>query len=196
MVGNRLLRGDRVRLTSFEDQDLELFAAWQEDTLYLRLLDADPAFPRSRIQLTEWLQSQRKSSNSYLFGIRMLDNPRLIGHVELSSILWNQGTAWLGMAIGDAAFRGKGLGTEALRLVLDFAFFELNLHRIQLTVFSYNEHAIHVYERVGFRREGAFREFLRRDGRRYDMLLYGLLRSEWEAGTREEEHPLDPSHSG
>jgi RimJ/RimL family protein N-acetyltransferase len=50
-----------------------------------------------------------------------------------------------------------------------------------LTVFSYNDWAIRLYEKLGFQREGVFREFLQRDGQVYDMLLYGLLRREWEA---------------
>ena len=75
---------------------------------------------------------------------------------------------------------------EALRLMLRFAFHELNLHRLQLTVFAYNEAAIRLYERLGFQREGAFREYLLRDGKRYDMLLYGLLAREWEAQSKDE----------
>ena len=73
-----------------------------------------------------------------------------------------------------------GYGREAIELTLKFAFHELNLHRIQLTVFSYNERAIALYESFGFKREGVFREHLQRDGRRYDMYLFGLLRHEWE----------------
>jgi RimJ/RimL family protein N-acetyltransferase len=68
-----------------------------------------------------------------------------------------------------------------MALVLRFAFHEINLHRLQLTVFAYNERAIASYERLGFVREGVFREFINHDGRRYDMILYGLLRHEWEA---------------
>ena len=86
------------------------------------------------------------------------------------------------IAIGEAKCRGKGYGYEVMQLVLRFAFDELNLHRIQLTVFSYNERAIALYEKLGFHREGVYREHLQRDGRRYDMYLYGLLRSEWEKG--------------
>ena len=57
----------------------------------------------------------------------------------------------------------------------------MNLHRVQLTVFAYNERALALYERLGFQREGVYREFIQRDGVRYDMYLYGLLRREWEA---------------
>jgi RimJ/RimL family protein N-acetyltransferase len=85
------------------------------------------------------------------------------------------------IAIGDPANWGQGYGYEAAQLALAFAFDELNLHRVTTTVFSYNERSIALVEKLGFRTEGAFREFLHRDGRRHDMLLYGLLRPEWEA---------------
>ena len=68
---------------------------------------------------------------------------------------------------------GRGIG-------FDQCFDELNLHRVQLTVFDYNKRAIALYEKLGFQHEGTFREFLHRDGRRYDMHLYGLLRREWQ----------------
>lgn len=57
---------------------------------------------------------------------------------------------------------------------------ELNLHRVCLTVFSYNQAARTLYERLGFQHEGLYREQTMRDGQRHDMLLYGLLRREWQ----------------
>ncbi|WP_291634364.1 GNAT family protein, partial [Clostridium sp.] len=77
--------------------------------------------------------------------------------------------------------RGRGYAKEALRLTIDFGFEELNLHRIELTVLEYNEPAIKLYERLGFKREGVYREFIHRDGKRYDMYLYGMLRPEWDS---------------
>ncbi len=115
-----------------------------------------------------------------MFGVRLHAGDELIGVVELDGILWNQQSSWLSIGIGEAARRGQGYGAETLRLALDFAFRELNLHRVQLSVFSYNVAAIALYEKLSFTREGAYREFLQRDGQRYDMYLYGLLRREWE----------------
>jgi len=89
--------------------------------------------------------------------------------------------AWLGIGIGMREYWDRGLGSEALALALRYAFHEMNLHRLTLTVLAYNTRAIHLYEKLGFRHEGTFREFGLRDGKRYDMLLYGLLRREWEA---------------
>jgi RimJ/RimL family protein N-acetyltransferase len=63
--------------------------------------------------------------------------------------------------------------------MLDFAFRELNLHRVQLTVFAYNTAALALYEKLGFTREGIHREALHREGQRYDMILFGILRREW-----------------
>ena len=90
----------------------------------------------------------------------------------------------MSISLGDFANWGKGYGNEATRLALGFAFNELHLHRVQLTVFDYNPRAIHLYEKLGFQQEGIYREFLQRDGRRFDMYLYGLLRHEWETRER------------
>ncbi len=76
---------------------------------------------------------------------------------------------------------GQGFGREALGLLMRFAFDEVNLRRLSLTVFAYNTRAIRLYEGMGFVREGTFREFLVRDGQPHDMLLYGLLEREWRA---------------
>jgi len=95
----------------------------------------------------------------------------------------------MSIGLGDSANWGKGYGDEATRLALGFAFNELNLHRVQLTVFAYKPRAIHLYEKLGFQKGGIYREFLQRDGRRFDMYLYGLLRHEWEARERGRSNP-------
>ena len=176
-----LLRGAHVRLTAVAPQDLPVIARWFEDAAFMRLFDAVPAAPRTVEQLTDWLGEMHKAKDGFLFGIRPEAGDEIIGYMELDGILWNQGAGWISIGIGEEARRGQGLGRESMELALAFAFDELNLHRVQLTVFDYNTAAIALYERLGFRREGAFREFLHRDGRRYDMLLYGILRPEWEA---------------
>lgn len=92
----------------------------------------------------------------------------------------HNGVANIDIGIGDPNTRGQGFGTEAMQLALTFAFNELNLHRVQVFVFSYNDQAIAVYEKIGFKLEGVQREFLRRDGKHYDAYIYGLLHQEWQ----------------
>ena len=105
---------------------------------------------------------------------------KFIGVTGFEDILWNNGTAVIYIGIGEKQNRGLGIGTEAFNLTMEFGFEELNLHRIQLTVLSYNTPAIKLYEKLGFKREGVYREFIHRDNKRYDMYLYGILRTEWE----------------
>lgn len=180
MNSQTLLRGSRVQLTALTQDDLPTVAAWYQDAEFMRLLDAIPAHPKAVESLRTWLDEAQKASDGYLFGIRLLNNDTLIGFIELDGILWTHGTAWFSIAIGAREYREQGYGTEAARLALAFAFQELNMHRVQATVFSYNRRSMAMFERLGFRREGTYREFLHRDGQRYDMLLYGILRREFE----------------
>jgi RimJ/RimL family protein N-acetyltransferase len=187
MNQTKLLVGARVRLAALARDDLPTLAQWYQDTEFLRLFDATPAMPRAEGALQQWLADRASAQNSFLFGVRPIESAELIGIVELDGILWNQQVGWLSIGIGDTNRRGHGYGAEALRLALGFAFGELNLHRVQLTVFSYNTPAIALYEQLGFQREGSYREFLQRDGQRYDMYLYGLLRQEWDMRLKNEE---------
>jgi RimJ/RimL family protein N-acetyltransferase len=184
MLETNILRGDQIRLTAVNKDDLPAIGRWYEDAGFARLFNATPAMPKSTTQLARWLEDAEKDQNGYLFAIRPLDENTLLGYVELDGILWSIGTAWLGLGLGRRESWGRGFGTDAMRLVLNFAFNELNLRRVQLSVFSYNERAIALYEKLGFVREGTFREHLQRDGELFDMFLYGLLRREWQPANR------------
>ncbi|MFN8377847.1 MAG: GNAT family protein [Anaerolineae bacterium] len=178
-----LFSGPRVRLTALRPEDAATVTRWYEDSAFIRQYDASAAFPRTAARLRDFLTEPDRSETAYRFGIRLHHTDDLIGLIDLDGILWSNGVAWLSIGIGEPVYRGQGYGSEAMALMLRFGFHELNLHRIQLTVFSYNTHAIRLYERLGFTREGVMRETLHRDGQRFDTILYGLLAQEWEAGT-------------
>ena len=175
-----LFSGPRVRLTAVRPDDVPAVTRWYEDSEFSRQYDASPAFPRPAARVHNYLFEPEKSESAFRFGIRLHHSDDLIGLVDLDSIVWTSGVGWLAIGIGEPLYRGQGYGSEAMALLLRFAFHELNLHRVQLTVFSYNLRAIHLYERLGFVREGVMREFLYRDRQRFDVLLYGLLAREWE----------------
>lgn len=174
------LKGERTFLAPLEELDLPTLQAWREDGEYLRLLDAAPAYPATSAALRELLAAAA-AGNAFPFAIRDRIDRRMVGYGVLDGILWNQGNAWFTLAIGAKADRGQGYGQDAAQLLLAFAFDELNLRRVSLTTFAYNLPAIRLYERLGFVREGSFREFLARDGALHDMHLYGLLAREWRA---------------
>ena len=181
MNSRNMFYGERVRLTALRPEDASTMAHWYEDGEFGRLFDAKPSFPRTENSVTKWLDSTERDHEGFALAIRLLYSDDMIGYVDISGIQWTHRCGWLAVGIGNPAHRNKGFGTEAMHLTLRFAFHELNLHRLQLTVFGYNEAAIRLYERLGFTRAGAFREYLLRDGKRYDMLLYGMLASDWEA---------------
>lgn len=179
-----LMRGESVYLAAVEEADMATISGWTKDSDYLRLYDSRAAGPRTVAEIASEIQEAQRSKSGFVFGIRRCDDDLLIGLVELDGITWPHGTSFLSIGIGEARHRGRGYGLEAMTLLLRFAFDELNLHRLSLTVFSYNEAAIALYERLGFVREGVYREHLRRDGQRYDMILYGILRHEWPVPDR------------
>ena len=183
-----LFHGQLVRLAAANSEtDAEAMGRWSRDAEYLRLLDSDPASPRSAKQakenIAEWMEHERP--NSFGFMIRALSDDRLIGFVGLGEINWNNGDGWIGIGIGERADWGKGYGTDAMRILLRFAFAELNLHRVSLSAYAYNPRAIRSYEKAGFSIEGRLRQVVHRDGQRADEVFMGVLRDEWERRHKE-----------
>ena len=180
MIAPNLLRGEKVRLTAVQSGDMATIARWWADPEFLRLYNTAPAAPRNEDQLSRRFDTSQTSPDTFLFAIRLLAEDDIIGLLEFDGVEWAHRTTFVSIGIGAAEHRGHGYGNDAMRVALRFAFHELNLHRVCLTVFSYNTAAIALYERLGFRREGVYREHIERDGRRYDMMLHGLLRPEWD----------------
>jgi RimJ/RimL family protein N-acetyltransferase len=102
------------------------------------------------------------------------------GEVVLNDLNVGNQSCGFRIALQGPRFYGRGLGTEATRLVIDYAFASVGLHRIELQVYDFNPRARHVYERVGFVHEGTMREALRWDGQWIDCHLMGMLASDWE----------------
>ena len=179
MLSSKLWRGKKVRLTAVTKSDLPVLAKWWQDADFQRLYDGVPAYPKTAEQLAKRVEEGQKGDTVFLFAIRPTDSEEIVGLLEFDGVMWPHGTTYVSIGIGQAKHRGQGYGREAMQLALDYAFNELNLHRVSLTVFAYNEPAIKLYESLGFVREGVYREALHRDGRRYHMYLYGILRREW-----------------
>lgn len=178
-VDKDMFRGEQVRLACLVKEDATILAAWTQDSGFLRLQDTGIAAMETEEKSLAFIERENESATSYAFGLRRLSDDALVGTIGLYEIEWANRTAWIGVGIGRREDWGKGYGTEGMELLLRYAFDELNLRRLQLTVIAYNARAIRMYEKLGFVREGAYREFVERDGERHDLFLYGLLRSEW-----------------
>ena len=99
----------------------------------------------------------------------------------MNEVDWKNGHGTVGIFIGQEAYLGRGYGTDAMRVLVDFIFNETNLNKLRLNVFAFNERAIKSYKKCGFVVEGTHRQELFRYGRYHDELRMGILRSEWAA---------------
>ncbi len=183
-MATEILTGRLVRLTAEEPKvQAEACARWNQDSEYLRLLDANAAHQVSAKKISEWIEKEQEKDppSEYLFGVRTLADDRLVGFIDLEGAMFPHGDAFVGIGIGQRDFWGKGYGTDAMQVILRYAFQELNLRRVSLNTFGYNRRAIRSYEKVGFTGEGQLRNFLHREGQRWDLIFMGILREEWLA---------------
>jgi len=180
-----LLSGKEIKLTSINEEDILTLQKWHNNVAFMRNYDVVSAIPKNMEEVKGELCDAQKSNTAYIFAVKKSGQQQIIGITGFEDISWNNGTALIYIGIGDEKYRGCGYGKQALKLTIEFGFEELNFHRIYLTVIEYNEPAIKLYENLGFIREGVYREFIHRDGKRYDMYLYGILRPEWDDAQKE-----------
>ncbi len=183
-MNTAIFSGRLVRLAVFDpEKDAETWMKWNRDSEYSRLLGAEPAYQWTPKQIKEWME---KEKDLYLFIIRTLADDRAIGMIDLSGLNWAARHAWVGIGVGEREFWGQGYGTDAMKVMLRYAFQELNLNRVNLNVFEYNERAVKSYLKSGFVEEGRSRQAMLREGRRWDIIFMGILKSEWDAANPQE----------
>jgi RimJ/RimL family protein N-acetyltransferase len=202
-IEHSLFEGKLICLAPIDyEKDPEVESRWTHDPEYLRMLDTRPAIPLSAAKVKKNYEAIEKemdeTRNVFHFTVRTRpveagdggeseNNSRLVGFARIYGIEWAHGTGVVKLGIGDAADRGKGYGTEALRLLLRFAFSEINLYRLSALISQDNAVALHVFREAGFMEEVRRRKALYRDGHRFDLIHVGILREEWEEGFRSEE---------
>lgn len=177
-----VLTGKFVRLSAFDPEEMsKAFTRWNLNSEYQRLLNSSPDRMQSAKSKIKWMEEEvgEISPASYFFSIRTVAEDKLIGELGLDVVNWPGRDAFVGLGIGEPEYWNKGYGTDIMHVLLRFAFMEINLRRVTLTVFEYNPRAIRSYEKAGFRHEGHLRGLLNREGRRWNEYFMGILREEW-----------------
>jgi RimJ/RimL family protein N-acetyltransferase len=167
------------------EKDAEIESRWTHDAEYMRLLSLEPALPQSATQLKKRYEKiekdQDEKKNLFYFTVRMRSDDRLVGFARLYWIEWSNAGGFIQLGIGDPNDRRHGYGTEVLRLLLRYAFDELNLYRLTAVIPEYNPVALRLFSNAGFVEEVRRRKALERDGRRWDLIHLGILHDEWDA---------------
>lgn len=180
--GDSILTGERVRLRGVRDDDLSALAKWEMDPGRLTMLShrvAPPSEAAAKERIAKW---SANDSDRLGFAIETLDDPPvLVGHVGLRGVQPKDRCATLGIALG-REYIGRGYGSDAVRVIVGYAFRELGLHRLELGVTPFNPAGIRSYEKAGFVEEGRRREAVLHDGRWHDEVLMSILDREWAPG--------------
>ncbi len=174
------LRGDKVGLGPMHEGLLPLIAAWYND-FATSAISGDDLRPISPAAVRADWEGLMKGERSGWFGFAIyeLATLRPIGHANLRDLGSVHRTAEFGILIGETDCRGKGYGTEATQLMLDYAFTALGVHNVWLDTLSLNPAAIRAYTRAGFREIGRRREAYRLGERVFDVVLMDCLATEY-----------------
>lgn len=177
--------GERVVLREFRSEDLSAMRAWVNDPDVTRFLSGAYSLRPQTWEQTE--DNLRAMLTGDAGGVNMVIAEReslaYLGQVSLFMIDYTARKCEMAIVLS-AKNIGRGYGTEALRLILRYAFDQMNMNRVFLTAHARNARAIHVYEKVGFVHEGLARQDRYVDGRYEDVALMGILREEYEANVR------------
>lgn len=174
------LLGNRIMLREYRKEDLPWIRQWVNNPEIVQYLSDIFLYPHSMESTEAYLESMLEgSSDSRGFIIADLKGEAYIGQLNLDAIDWKNRVGRIGIVIGSVDHMGYGYGTEAMKLLLHFAFTEMNLNRLELEVYDFNERAHRCYLSCGFKEEGRLRERIYKNGRYLDVIQMGILRSEW-----------------
>ncbi|MEM7034216.1 MAG: GNAT family N-acetyltransferase [Chloroflexota bacterium] len=172
-----MITGERITLRAIARDDLPRYVTWLNDPEVIRHLS--PHRPLTLDDETDWYERQRKESTTQNFASVITEAAQHIGSIGLRLINHRDQNAELGIFIGDKRQWGQGYAQEAIKLLLHFAFTEMNLHRIYLVVDVANQWAVHCYKKCGFIEEGRLRDAVYHRGDFEDQLIMSVLRSEY-----------------
>lgn len=175
--GTGMLESKDLKLREVEESDLEIICKWRNNWDVLKNLFS--YLPISLTKQKRWYENYINDSTTQTFIIEYKIENKPIGTVTLAHIDYKNQNAEAGILIGEKDYRGKGLAKQALNLVIDYGFNELNLNRIYLHLLETNQSALRLYESLGFKREGLLRNHQYKQGRFCNVIVMGLLKDEY-----------------
>lgn len=177
-------------LRELEKKDLPTINKWRNSPELISFLGAPFRFINLQVDEKWYDNYMANRGNAIRCAIVEEEKDEILGLVSLVSIDFLNQSAELHIMIGNKENRGKGIGTFAVRAMVHHAFFNMNLHRVELTVLESNSRARHLYEKVGFVEEGLKRKAKYKNGEFVDMLLYSILKEDYSSSHLSQYPPL------
>lgn len=175
-----ILKGKKVYLSPVTHDDLELFYNWLNNLDEVsKYLITSTFIPITEKDQEDWYEKLSSDYFKRVFVIHDVKTDKTIGRVDIEEINLFYRTASLLVFIGDRKFRGKGLGSEAISLVLDFGFNILGLNNIAVEIYSFNEASLAVFRKLGFAKTGVRHKAYFYNGRFHDIVLMEMLVDNW-----------------
>ncbi|OGO78666.1 MAG: GNAT family N-acetyltransferase [Clostridiales bacterium GWB2_37_7] len=176
-----LFSGQLVNLRAFRDEDIKPSVDFMNDMEIILNLDDDAPMPQSYETQKEWFEEMRKNKKSYkdFFWAIETKDAKFIGGCGVNRMDGKNRLAQVGIFIGNQDYLGKGYGTDAMKVLLEFLFEEYNVNKVKLLVFDYNKRAIKSYEKCGFQTEAIYRDSVFRYGKYQDMRSMAILKEEY-----------------
>lgn len=173
--------GKKVRLRAYNKEDVEYAWKYINDEEIKKLLMPGIPFPMRLEEEEKWFHEQSAFKDTYNFAIETLEEGKYIGGCGINNVDWKNSVVTVGIFIGAKDYLGKGYGTDAMNTLVSFIFNQMNINKIKLNVYSFNERAVKSYKKSGFKLEGTLRQEIFRDGKYYDEYVMGILREEYNA---------------
>ena len=174
------LEGADIGLRTLEEADADgTYRDWFNDGEVCKY-NSHHRFAMAKEELLAFIKSSHSSRNALILAVELKETGVHIGNISLQNINYLDRAAEISFIFGEKAYWGRGYATQAARLLINHAFFQLGLRRIYFGTSEVNIGMQKVGEKLGFCREGERREALFKNGRFYDIYEYGLLKKEWE----------------
>lgn len=183
MIEDKLFESQDYLLTAINfEKDPEIDSEYSLNLRYARYWCDSFIKPLSKNEIKKKYEKiEKKMNDSHLihFAVRTKEDQHLIGFVRMY-MLWNHAAGWVVVAIGDSKFYGKA-ERQIIPLILRYAFYELNLFRIEVEVPEFESEIGKLLEENGFKQDAANRDVIYYDQSFWNEYIYGILKPEWEA---------------
>lgn len=171
--------GELVRLRDYGKEDLEMAKNFVNDPEVRQYVEPGIPYLYTLANEEKWYEAISARSDIYHFAIEDKKTGKYIGGCSVSEVDWKNSIVVVGIFIGEAEYRNKGYGTDTMKVLVRFIFEQMNINKIKLCAYSFNQRAIRCYEKVGFKVEGVLKEELFRNGKYHDIIQMSIFKKDY-----------------